>query len=47
MPKLVTEILRTAEHMASQGSTVLLVEQNLFEALQVCKGLTSCRPGVL
>jgi len=37
MPKLVTEILRTVEHIASQGITVLLVEQNVFEALQVCQ----------
>jgi len=36
MPKLVTETFRTVEHIASQGVTVLLVEQNVFEALQVC-----------
>ena len=36
MPKLVTEIFRTVEHIAAEGVTVLLVEQNVFEALQVC-----------
>ncbi len=36
MPKLVTEIFRTIERIASEGVTVLLVEQNVFEALQVC-----------
>jgi branched-chain amino acid transport system ATP-binding protein len=36
MPKLVTEIFRTVEHIAGDGVTVLLVEQNVFEALQVC-----------
>ncbi|MGB7911594.1 MAG: ABC transporter ATP-binding protein [Desulfobaccales bacterium] len=36
MPKLVTEIFRTVEHIAGEGVTVLLVEQNVFEALQVC-----------
>jgi len=35
-PKLVTEIFHTVEHIAGEGVTVLLVEQNLFEALQVC-----------
>ncbi len=36
MPKLVTEIFRTVERIASEGVTVLLVEQNVFEALEVC-----------
>ncbi len=36
MPKLVTEIFRTVERIAAEGVTVLLVEQNVFEALQVC-----------
>ena len=36
MPKLVTEIFRIVEHIAGEGVTVLLVEQNVFEALQVC-----------
>ncbi|MEN6439155.1 MAG: ABC transporter ATP-binding protein [Syntrophobacter sp.] len=36
MPKLVTEIFLTVERIASEGVTVLLVEQNVFEALQVC-----------
>jgi branched-chain amino acid transport system ATP-binding protein len=36
MPKLVTEIFRTVERIAGQGVTVLLVEQNVFEALRVC-----------
>jgi branched-chain amino acid transport system ATP-binding protein len=36
MPKLVTEIFRTVERIAGEGVTVLLVEQNVFEALQVC-----------
>ena len=37
MPKLVTEIFRTVAHIAGEGVTVLLVEQNVFEALQVCQ----------
>ena len=37
MPKLVTEIFHTVERIASEGVTVLLVEQNVFEALQVCR----------
>ena len=36
MPKLVTEIFRTVERIAGEGVTVLLVEQNVFEALKVC-----------
>src|SRR5208283_3951857 len=36
-PKLVTEIFHTVEHIAGEGVTVLLVEQNVFEALQVCR----------
>ncbi len=36
MPKLVTEIFRTVERIAGEGVTVLLVEQNVFEALEVC-----------
>ncbi len=36
MPKLVTEIFRTVERIVSEGVTVLLVEQNVFEALRIC-----------
>lgn len=36
MPKLVTEIFETVKRIAGEGVTVLLVEQNVFEALQVC-----------
>jgi branched-chain amino acid transport system ATP-binding protein len=36
MPKLVIEIFATVERIAKEGVTVLLVEQNVFEALQVC-----------
>jgi branched-chain amino acid transport system ATP-binding protein len=36
MPKLVTEIFRTVERIAAEGVTVLLVEQNVFEALRIC-----------
>jgi branched-chain amino acid transport system ATP-binding protein len=36
MPKVVTEIFSTVERIAAEGVTVLLVEQNVFEALQVC-----------
>ncbi len=36
MPKLVTEIFRTVERITSEGVTVLLVEQNVFQALKVC-----------
>lgn len=36
MPILITEIFRTIEHITSEGVTVLLVEQNVFEALKVC-----------
>ena len=36
MPKLVTEIFETVERIAGEGVTVLLVEQNVFEALAVC-----------
>jgi len=36
MPKLVTEIFRTVERIVAEGVTVLLVEQNVFEALQIC-----------
>ena len=36
MPKLVTEIFLTVERIAKEGVTVLLVEQNVFEALEVC-----------
>jgi branched-chain amino acid transport system ATP-binding protein len=35
MPKLVTEIFRTIGEIRRQGITVLLVEQNVFEALEV------------
>lgn len=36
MPKLVAEIFRTVERITKEGVTVLLVEQNVYEALQVC-----------
>lgn len=36
MPKVVTDIFQTVAHIASEGVTVLLVEQNVFEALEVC-----------
>jgi branched-chain amino acid transport system ATP-binding protein len=36
MPKVVTEIFSTVERIAKEGVTVLLVEQNVFEALEVC-----------
>lgn len=36
MPKLVTEILRTVERISTEGVTVLLVEQNVIQALKVC-----------
>lgn len=36
MPKLITEIFRTVERITNEGVTVLLVEQNVFEALKVC-----------
>jgi len=36
MPKVITEIFSTVEGIAKEGVTVLLVEQNVFEALQVC-----------
>lgn len=35
MPKLLTEIFDTIRKIAQEGVTVLLVEQNVFEALQV------------
>jgi branched-chain amino acid transport system ATP-binding protein len=35
MPKLVTEIFATIHEIRKQGITVLLVEQNVFEALEV------------
>ncbi len=35
MPKLVVEIFRTIHEIRKQGITVLLVEQNVFEALEV------------
>ncbi len=35
MPKLVTEIFRTIREISKKGITVLLVEQNVFEALEV------------
>lgn len=35
MPKLVTEIFRTIHEIRKKGITVLLVEQNVFEALEV------------
>jgi branched-chain amino acid transport system ATP-binding protein len=35
MPKLVAEIFETIHHIRAKGITVLLVEQNVFEALEV------------
>lgn len=35
MPKLVAEIFRTIREIRAKGITVLLVEQNVFEALEV------------
>ncbi len=35
MPKLVAQIFETIHHIREQGITVLLVEQNVFEALEV------------
>jgi branched-chain amino acid transport system ATP-binding protein len=35
MPKLVAEIFATLREIRKQGVTVLLVEQNVFEALEV------------
>jgi branched-chain amino acid transport system ATP-binding protein len=36
MPIMVTEIFRTIERITGEGVTVLLVEQNVFQALKVC-----------
>jgi branched-chain amino acid transport system ATP-binding protein len=36
MPRLVAEIFATLREIRKQGVTVLLVEQNVFEALEVC-----------
>ncbi len=35
MPKLVSEIFRTIREISEKGVTVLLVEQNVFEALEI------------
>jgi branched-chain amino acid transport system ATP-binding protein len=35
MPKLVSEIFKIIQEISAQGVTVLLVEQNVFEALQI------------
>jgi len=35
MPKLVSEIFRTIQEISRKGVTVLLVEQNVFEALHI------------
>ena len=35
MPKLVAQIFDTIHHIRDQGVTVLLVEQNVFEALEI------------
>ena len=35
MPKLVTQIFETIHHIRERGITVLLVEQNVFEALEI------------
>ena len=48
MPKLVAEIFRSIEGIRKKGITVLLVEQNVFEALEVCDRAarpTSARAG--
>jgi branched-chain amino acid transport system ATP-binding protein len=35
MPKLVSEIFKIVGEISEKGVTVLLVEQNVFEALQI------------
>ena len=35
MPKLVSEIFKVIREIAKKGVTVLLVEQNVFEALEI------------
>ena len=35
MPKLVSEIFQTIHEVSKKGVTVLLVEQNVFEALHI------------
>jgi branched-chain amino acid transport system ATP-binding protein len=35
MPKLVSEIFKIVDEISGKGVTVLLVEQNVFEALQI------------
>jgi branched-chain amino acid transport system ATP-binding protein len=35
MPKLVSEIFRTVQEISRNGLTVLLVEQNVYEALHI------------
>jgi branched-chain amino acid transport system ATP-binding protein len=35
MPKLVSEIFRIVQEISKKGMTVLLVEQNVFEALEI------------
>jgi len=35
MPKLVSEIFKIIREISRKGVTVLLVEQNVFEALQI------------
>jgi branched-chain amino acid transport system ATP-binding protein len=35
MPKLVSEIFKIIREISQNGVTVLLVEQNVFEALQI------------
>ena len=35
MPKLVSEIFKIVNEISEKGVTVLLVEQNVFEALQI------------
>ena len=35
MPKLVSEIFHVVREISQKGVTVLLVEQNVFEALQI------------
>lgn len=37
MPKLITEIFNTVAKISREGVTVLLVEQNVFEALHICQ----------
>ena len=35
-PLLVAELFETIEHVRQSGTSVLLVEQNVYKALQIC-----------